>query len=93
MENQSIPIHRAANRPILLLGCDRELIGFVMIAAFALIWIGQSWVALGYGLFLFCFFCLAFVLQRRPIRLCARFICAAGSINAPTWLDRHHLLI
>lgn len=55
MENQSIPIHRAANRPILLLGCDRELIGFVMIAAFALIWIGQSWVAVGYGLFLFCF--------------------------------------
>ncbi len=57
MENQSqsIPIHRAANRPILLLGCDRELIGFVMIACFALIWIGQSWVAVGYGFFLFSF--------------------------------------
>ena len=25
----SIPIHRAANRPVLLLGCDRELIGLV----------------------------------------------------------------
>ena len=28
--DHSIPIHRAANRPVLLLGCDRELIGLVL---------------------------------------------------------------
>jgi type IV secretion system protein TrbE len=48
----SIPIHRAANRPVLLLGCDRELIGLVIGSSFALIWIGQTWSSVGYGVFL-----------------------------------------
>jgi type IV secretory pathway TrbD component len=49
----SIPIHRAANRPVLLLGCDRELIGLVLGSSIALIWIGQTWSSVGYGVFLF----------------------------------------
>src|SRR6478672_8075666 len=51
----SIPIHRAANRPVLLLGCDRELIGLVIGSSIALIWIGQTWASVGYGVFLFLF--------------------------------------
>jgi type IV secretion system protein TrbE len=51
----SIPIHRAANRPVLVLGCDRELIGLVIGSSLALIWIGQTWTSVGYGVFLFLF--------------------------------------
>ena len=50
--DHSIPIHRAANRPVLLLGCDRELIGLVIGSSIALIWIGQTWSSVGYGVFL-----------------------------------------
>ena len=50
--DHSIPIHRAANRPVLLLGCDRELIGLVIGSSIALIWIGQTWSSVGYGIFL-----------------------------------------
>jgi type IV secretion system protein TrbE len=53
--DHSIPIHRAANRPVLLLGCDRELIGLVIGSSLALIWIGQTWSSVGYGVFLFLF--------------------------------------
>ena len=53
--DHSIPIHRAANRPVLLLGCDRELIGLVIAASLGLIWIGQTWTSVGYGVFLFLF--------------------------------------
>src|SRR5258707_61655 len=53
--HHSIPIHRAANRPVLLLGCDRELIGLVIGSSIALIWIGQTWSSVGYGVFLFLF--------------------------------------
>ena len=53
--DHSIPIHRAANRPVLLLGCDRELIGLVIGSSLALIWIGQTWASVGYGVFLFLF--------------------------------------
>jgi type IV secretory pathway TrbD component len=53
--DHSIPIHRAANRPVLLLGCDRELIGLVIGSSLALIWIGQTWTSVGYGVFLFLF--------------------------------------
>jgi type IV secretory pathway TrbD component len=50
--HHSIPIHRAANRPVLLFGCDRELIGLVLGSSVALIWIGQTWSSVGYGVFL-----------------------------------------
>jgi type IV secretory pathway TrbD component len=53
--DHSIPIHRAGNRPVLLLGCDRELIGLVIGSSLALIWIGQTWTSVGYGVFLFLF--------------------------------------
>jgi type IV secretion system protein TrbE len=53
--DHSIPIHRAANRPVQLLGCDRELIGMVIGSSIALIWIGQTWSSVGYGVFLFLF--------------------------------------
>ena len=53
--DHSIPIHRAANRPVLLLGCDRELIGLVIAASLGLIWIGQTLTSVGYGVFLFLF--------------------------------------
>ena len=53
--DHTIPIHRAANRPVLLLGCDRELIGLVIGSSIALIWIGQTWSSVGYGVFLFLF--------------------------------------
>jgi type IV secretion system protein VirB4 len=40
---------------VLLLGCDRELIGLVIGSSIALIWIGQTWTSVGYGVFLFLF--------------------------------------
>lgn len=52
MTLRAIPIHRAGNRPNLMMGGDRELVMFSGLMAFALIFSAQAWNATVAGLFL-----------------------------------------
>lgn len=50
-ELRRIPVHRALNRPNLLLGAERELLLTTGLISFTLIIVAQTWIAflLGFG--------------------------------------------
>jgi type IV secretory pathway TrbD component len=69
MALRRIAVHRVGNRPNLFLGADREMIMFVGLVSFALIYSAQKLVATVFGVFLWfgCLFLFRLMAKSDPL--------------------------